>query len=231
MIFSLEAARDNVRNRDGKRVFYLGNDDKLTWEARDYLRKEGIEVLPAEKAKPERYRLESGGYLEEKPEHMTHLNGEVLVEKTHPRICFRGAVDTLETELLLGILQMPSLGKELQEVLNLARNILRCEVLDSPLEEETLFGLDEKALRSHSHFPQNFYGQPHFMPSAQDGEALLRLNRIRAMVRNTERALVAALPERTDLIRGMNRMSSGLYILMIRMKKHETENHTTGENI
>lgn len=231
MIFSLEAARDNIRNRNGKRVFYLGNDDKLTWEARDYLRKEGIEVLPAQTARPERYRLESGGYLEEKPEHMTHLNGEVLVEKTHPRICFRGAVDTLEAELLLGILQMPSLGKELQEVLNLARNILRCEVLDSPLEEETLFGLDEKQLRSHSHFPQSFYGQPHFMPSAQDGEALLRLNRIRAMVRNTERALVAALPERTDLIRGMNRMSSGLYILMIRMKKHETENHTTGENI
>ena len=231
MIFSLEAARDNVRNRNGKRVFYLGNDDKLTWEARDYLRKEGIEVLPAEKAKPERYRLESGGYLEEKPEHMTHLNGEVLVEKTHPRICFRGAVDTLEAELLLGILQMPALGKELQEVLNLVRNILRCEVLGAPLEEEPLFGLDEKQLRSHSHFPQKFYGQPHFMPSAQDGEALLRLNRLRAMVRNTERALVAALPERTDLIRGMNRMSSGLYILMIRMKKHETENHTTGENI
>lgn len=231
MIFSVEAARDNIRNRDGARVFYLGSDDQLTWEARDYLRKEGIRVLPAEMARPERYRLESGGYLEEKPEHMTHLNGEVLVEKTHPRIGFRGAVDALEAELLLGILQMPALEKELQEVLSLARNILRCEVLDTPLQEEALFGLDEKALRSHSHFPQKFYGQPHFMPSAQDGEALLRLNRLRAMVRNTERALVAALPERTDLIRGMNRMSSGIYILMIRMKKHETENHTTGKNI
>jgi len=231
MVFSVEAARDNIRNRDGKRVFYLGNDDRLTWEARDYLRKEGIEVLPAESAKPERYRLESGGYMEEKPEHMTHLNREILVEKTHPRICFRGAMDTLEAELLLGILQLPALKKELEEVLKLARNVLRCEVLDSPLEEETLFGLDEKELRSHSHFPQNFYGQPHFMPSAQDGETILRLNRIRTLVRNTERSLVAALPGRTDLIRGLNRMSSGIYILMIRSKCYETENHSAGKNI
>ena len=231
MIFSLEAARDNVRNRDGKRVFYLGKEDQLTWEARDYLRKQQIPVLPAETARPERYRLESGGYLEEKPEHMTHLYGDVLVEKCHARIQFRGLLDTLEAELLLGILETPQLQKELEEVLELARKILRCEVLNEPLQEESLFGLDAKALRDHSHFPQKYYGQPHFMPAIADGETVLRLNRLRCAVRNAERALVAALPERTDLIRGMNRMSSGIYILMIRMRKHETENHATGKNI
>ena len=29
----------------------------------------------------------------EKPEHMTHLRGNLLVEKTHPRIALRGALD------------------------------------------------------------------------------------------------------------------------------------------
>ena len=235
MIFSLEAVRDNIRNRDGRRVFYLGDDDRLTWEARDYLQKENIPVLSAQEARPARYRLEKGGYMEEKPEHMTHLNGDVLVEKTHPRICFRGAVDTLEAELLLCIPALPSLKKELEEVLALARSILQKEVLDAPLQEAPLFGLDEKQLRQHSHFPQAYYGQPHFMPSPEDGEAVLRLNRLRCAVRNTERALVAALPDRTDLIRGMNRMSSGIYILMIREKSkgasYETENNSAGKNI
>ena len=221
MIFSLEAARDNIRNRDGKRVFYLGKEDKLTWEARDFLEKENIPVLPAEIAKPERYRLEKGGYMEEKPEHMTHLYGDVLVEKTHPRICFRGAMDSLEAELLLAILEIPSLKKELEEVLTLARKILQREVLETPLEEETLFGLDANQLRQHSHFPQKFYGQPHFMPAPADGETVLRLNKIRCKIRETERALVKALPNRTDLIRGMNRMSSGMYILMIRERSKQ----------
>ena len=101
MLYSKEAVRDNIRNRDGKRVFYLGKGDQLTSDARDYLTRERIEILPASEAKPERYRLLNGGYMESKPEHMTHLNAEVLVEKTHPRIRFRGAGDTLEAELLL----------------------------------------------------------------------------------------------------------------------------------
>ena len=231
MLYTEESVKANLRNREGRRVFYLGKGDTLTPGARDWLRQEKIEVLPAEQARPQRYRLLSGGYTEEKPEHMTHLYGDVLVEKCHPRIQFRGLVDTLEAELLLGILEMPQLQKELEEVLELARKILRCEVLNEPLQEEVLFGLDAKALRDHSHFPQKYYGQPHFMPAVTDGDTVLRLNRLRCAVRNGERALVAALPERTDLIRGMNRMSSGIYILMIRMRKHETENHATGKNI
>lgn len=32
---------------------------------------------------------------------MTHLNGDFLVVKDHPRIIFRGKLDTLESELIL----------------------------------------------------------------------------------------------------------------------------------
>ena len=68
MLYDETAARDNVRNRDGKRVFYLGKQDRLTPSARDWLNRERIEILPAEAAKPQRYRILGGGYTEEKPE-------------------------------------------------------------------------------------------------------------------------------------------------------------------
>ena len=192
MLFSKEAAQANVRNRDGKRVFYLAKGDQLTSEAKEFLLRERIEILPAEKAKPERYRLLSGGFLEEKPEHMTHLYGDVLVGKTHPRIAFRGMVDTLEAEILLCQAQFPQLREPLEEILTLARKMIRCDVLNEALPPAPLGGLDEKALRAHSHRPQEFYGQPHFMPSASDGQGVLQLNRLRTLVRQTERSAAAA---------------------------------------
>ena len=218
MLYTQQQVQENLRNRDGKRVFYLGKRDQLTSGARDFLARERIEILPAEQARPQRYRLEGGGYLEEKPEHMTHLHGDVLVSKTHPRIAFRGMVDTLEAELLLAQLALPGWREELGQVLDLVRMILRCEVLEEPLEESLLCGMTAQQLREHSHRPQDFYGQPHFMPKADDGPEVLRLNKLRCLTRHAERAAVAAVPARTDLLRALNRMSSLLYILMIRQK-------------
>lgn len=219
MLYTLQQVKDNIRNREGKRVFYLGKADQLTSEARDYLTRERIALLPGQTAKKDRYRLLGGGYIEEKPEHMTHLNGEFLVEKTHPRILFRGAVDILEAELLLGIRQLPAWQKELTEVLSLARKLIACDVLEQPLQAETLGGLDEAQLRNRSHFPQEYYGQPHFMPQPTDSESVLLLNRLRSLTRQTELRAVAAFPDRTDLVRALNRMSSFLYILMLREKE------------
>ena len=224
MLYSIDAARDNVRNREGKRVFYLGKGDQLTSAARDWLQGERIEILPAEQAKPERFRLLGGGWLEEKPEHMTHLNAETLVRKDHPRILFRGKLDTLESELMLCQLKCPALAENLGEILALAREIMACDVLGKPLQRSTLCGLTEQEQRQRSHFPQNFYGQPHFMPQYVDGESVVRLNRVRCAAREAELAAVAALqdaegnPTRLDLLRALNRMSSMLYLLMIEQK-------------
>ena len=218
MLFSKDAVRANIRNRDGKRVFYLAKGDQLTSDARDFLTRERIEILPAETARPERYRLLNGGFLEEKPEHMTHLYGDVLVEKTHPRIAFRGAMDTLEAEILLCQLEIPHLQKPLDEILQLSRNLLRWEVMGEPAQETTLGGLDADALRAHSHRPQEFYGQPHFMPAASDGRTVLLLNRLRTLVRHTELKAAAALADRADILQALNRMSSFIYILMIQEK-------------
>lgn len=224
MLYNEEAVRANIRNREGKRVFYLGKGDQLTSSARDYLQRERIDILPGEQAKVSQYRLLSGGTLSEKPEHMTHLNGDVLVVKDHPRIVFRGKLDTLEAELILCQLADAALAAPVGEILALARQIIRCEVLDEPLSPGTLCGLTEDEQRRRSHFPQDYYGQPHFMPSAADGAVIARLNRARCAAREAELAAVTAFrdrdgnPTRVDILRAMNRMSSMLYILMVQKK-------------
>ena len=224
MLYTEQNVRDNIRNREGKRVFYLRDTDRLTVGARDFLRRERIEILPAEQAKPEHYQLENGAILLEKPEHMTHLNGNVLVCKTHPRIAFRGKMDLLEAELMLCQLKVPVFAKELGEILAFARNLLRCEVLEQAVGESKLCGMTEQELRRRSHFPQDYYGQPHFMPEHTDGEEILSLNRARCIARQVELAAVAAFtdekgnPTRVDLLKMLNRLSSMIYILMIRLK-------------
>lgn len=224
MLYSEEAARANIRNRDGKRVFFLGSGDQLTSAARDYLRRERIEIRPAEQAKITRYRCPDGSFYEEKPEHMTQLKGDLLVSKTHPRIVFRGKLDTLEAMLILYGQEVPELAAELAEILAFVREILRCEVLEEPFRRDTLCGLTEQEQRKRSHFPQDYYDQPHFMPEAADGPAIARLNLLRTAAREGELAAVAAFTDgegvetRTDLLRAMNRLSSMLYIFMIRQK-------------
>ena len=224
MLYSKKQVQDNLRNRDGKRVFYLGKEDILTSEARDYLTEQRIEILPAEQAKPERYRLLGGGFVTEKPEYMTHLRGDVWVPKTHPRIRFRGAVDTLEAHLLLCQQQVPEMQSPLQDILELARRLIRCDVLDEPVGEFTLCGLSQQEQRRRSHFPQEYYGIPHFMPSCQDKKEVLELNRVRCIARQTELAAMDAFcdregqPTRPDILQALNRMSSMLYILMLQEK-------------
>lgn len=224
MLWDEQAVRANIRNRDGKRVYYLGKGDQLTSTARDFLRRERIEILPGSQARPERYRLLSGGYAEEKPEHMTHLNGEVLVPKTHPRIRFRGKMDTLEAELILCQLVPGAPEGALGEILDLSRKILRCDVLEEPLRQDTLCGLTQAEQRGRSHMPQDYYGQPHFMPQASDGSVIAGLNRARCFAREAELAALEAFSDREgnllreDIPKALNRMSSMLYLLMIQEK-------------
>ncbi len=225
MLYTEEIVRQNLRNREGKRVFYLGKGDTLTPGARDWLNRERIAILPGEAAKPGQYRLLNGAVLAQKPEQMTHLNGDFLVLKTHPRIHFRGAMDSLEAELLLcGLRCEGALRKDVEEILDLARMLIRCEVMDESVPVGKLCGLTESEQRSHSHRPQDYYNQAHFMPDFADGEVILSLNRCRCAARAAELAAARAFTdengcaERVDILQALNRMSSMLYILMIREK-------------
>ena len=226
MLYSEEAARANVRSRDGRRVFFLGSGDNLTSAARDYLRRERIEILPAEAARPERFALLGGGYCEEKPEHMTHLRGNILIPKTHPRIAFRGGIDTLEAELLLCAQAADGpLRQTLCAMLDFVRSLIRADVLDEPVQTVRFLGLDGDGLREHSHHPEREEGQPHFLPAPEDPPILLRLNRLRTVVRQTELLACHAFSRpdgtlaRPDLVKALNRLSSLCWILMIRVKR------------
>lgn len=225
MLYTEQTVRDNIRNRDGKRVFFLSSADTLTPGARDYLTRERIQILPEEQAKIKQYRLLNGAVLQRKPEQMTHLNADVLVPKTHPRIAFRGAMDTLEAEMMLCQLNLrPELQKDMGQILTLARMLIRCEVMDEPVRSETLCGLTESEQRDRSHRPQVYYGQAHFMPEYTDGPEILWLNRCRCAIRNAELSAARAFVDsdgnatREDILKALNRMSSMVYILMIRVK-------------
>ncbi len=224
MVYTKQQVQDNIRNADGRLVFYLGSRDRLTEEAKDYLAGRKIPVLPAREARPEKYRLENGATFLEKPEWMTHLRGDILVPKTHPRIRFRGAMDTLESELLLCQRDCARYRQELGEILALARQIVRCEVMEEPLKPLSLCGLTAQELRHKSHFPQETLGIAHFMPQWDEKAPILLLNRARCVARQAELAGAAAFcragstPERVDILQALNRMSSMLYLLMLRAK-------------
>ena len=227
-LYTEAAVRANLRNREGRRVFYLASGDHLTPGARDFLRDNHIEILPPEAAKPQVYKTLQGAELREKPEHMTHLDAQVLVPKDHPRIRFRGCVDSLEADLLLAQREAHDEGyraicKDLGDALEFARQALRRDVLNEPMEPMRLGGLDPAELGARSHTPQKYYNQPHFMPDHTQSRTLLTINRARTTTRAAELACYQAFRDlnglctREDLLQGFNRLSSFLWILEIRL--------------
>lgn len=226
MLYGKKEVQENIRNKEGKRVFYLGRGHQLTSDARDWLTAERIPILPGESAKPSEYHLLNGAVLAQKPEYMTHLNAEFLVEKTHPRIVFRGVMDSLEASLLLAAAETEGMIRtQLLEALAYTRYLLGQEVLEQSIACKALGGMNEKELRERSHRPQDFYGKPHFMPEPEDGKHLLLVNAARCKAREAELAAVRAfqnregLPQRLDLLQALNRLSSFLYLIMIQLKE------------
>ena len=206
----------------------------LTPAARDWLREKGVEVVypqgsSGEPVERPRYRTVSGAVLAEKPEHMTHLKGNILVDKDHPRIAFRGCIDSLEAEILLAQQACagagcPALAQELEEVLAFVRRFIRFDVLDEPVGEIELCGYGPAELREYSHYPDKHLGQPHFLPHYTDSPAILAVNKVRTEARRTELAAYAAFRDadgvvkRPDIILGLNRLSSLMWIMMIKLK-------------
>ena len=211
----------------------VARGDVLTPSARSFLREHRIEVVypqgREEDGSAARYQTPFGVELEEKPEHMTHLRGNLLVFKDHPRIAFRGMIDLLEAEIALcqqvcvreGI---PALAEELEEVLGFVRRFIRFDVLEEPVGEVRLCGLGPEELRERSHYPEKYYGQPHFLLHYTDSPAILAVNKVRAVARQTELAAYRAFRDengavtREDILQGLNRLSSLLWIFMIKLK-------------
>jgi ethanolamine utilization cobalamin adenosyltransferase len=179
------------------------------------------------------YSGPGGESYEAKPEFMTALRGTELVFKDHKIIRLRGKIDSFEAKALETALAArrggaERLAAELGEVLDFARTVMRCEVLAEPVPPMRLFGLDEAEIRERSHFPQKYYNVPHFMPiTVEDGEHVLMLNTLRTMAREVELCAYAAFrgdsgePAREDIALALNRLSSAIYLMMLRAKAGE----------
>ena len=214
----------------------------ITPSARTYLLEKGIEMKMEDNPvgevtkvseeyiaadETEVYETIFGAKLNEKPEHMTHLRGNLLVFKDHPRIAFRGAIDSLEAEIVMTQISaekqhLPQMIKDLEEIIKFIRRLLRNEVCGEPIGEFTLQGLDAKELREHSHHPSKYYGIKHFLPHYKQGEMVAYLNKLRTLTRQTELIAYKAFKDeygqvsREDIIKSLNRLSSLFWVMMFK---------------
>lgn len=212
----------------------------LTPAARDFLKEHSITLvyeeaagesmsvrpIPFRDGKPVFVDASTGAELPEKPEEMTHLRDNLLVPKTHPRIAFRGQLDALQADIIaLQVLaenDCPSMGQDLEELLACCRELLKAEVTEQPMPQLRLLGMDSDQLRRCSHRPKEFLGIDHPIPSSRQGMLCAELNRLRTRVREAELSAARAFtkPEggfaRVDIIEGLNRLSSAVYIIFCR---------------
>ena len=182
----------------------------------------------ASRGTPGRYIDSSTGRpLSEKPEHMTHLRGNQLVSKNHPRIAFRGKIDTLMALLLKAQVtaeevRRPKVCEALGELLGVTRSILGAEVKDEPMPDLVIFGMTSGEIREASHHVRESCGIDHPIPEYRMGRLAMELNYLRTQVRETELAAIRAFSDaggsctRPDIIEALNRLSSGVYILFLR---------------
>lgn len=205
-------------------TFKIKDTDILTPSAREFLEEKGIEIISGSE-----FDTVFGFELSKKPEQMTHLHEGFLVPKNHPRIIFRGRLDSLESEIILAQISaveegLEKVAEDLEEIIRLVRRIIQCEVKDLPLSEFTLQGLDAKALREHSHHPSKYYGMHHFLPTYKHGKIVARLNRLRTLTRETEICAYNAFEDeyhnvshRADIITALNRLSSLFFVMMFKV--------------
>lgn len=233
-VITEEAARRLCAN--GNKKVSVDPGDIITPAAKTYFHEQRVEISQTQEhttADQERYSTIFGATLSEKPEHMTHLRGNTLVFKDHPRIILRGKIDTLESEIILVQIKAQAAGDqklvdELEEIITFIRHLLRCEVSGESVGEFRLLGLDAPQLREQSHHPSQYFGIRHFLPGVQYGAIVAELNYLRTLTRETELAAFQAFKgqhgemERVDIIRAFNRLSSLFWIMMFK-ERQKTE--------
>ena len=227
-IITETALRDRYKN-DKFESFVLNKGEKLTPAAAQFLTDRRIRVQNNDHAvlpKEGYICLPSGSRVMKKPEHYTHLRGNVLVPKCHPAIKFRGQLDLLESNFIVCINQVISAGyqemaDELNDIFLYLQQIMKAEVRDKPLPFIEFKGWSDADIREYSHHPEKYFGVRHAPPDPKYGVLYGELNKLRAMIRQLEIMAVEAFCsegeeqcERFDIILALNRLSSLVYIIV-----------------
>lgn len=166
--------------------------------------------------------------LEKKPETLTHIDFHNLVSKNDPRLRFRGKLDSVIAQAVLIQAQMQQEGfvqhqllQYLSDVRSALGNVLKAEATGAEMVHISLGELDDKAIHAISHNPLKYLGHDHLLPEVSQGINVARLNVLRAQIREAE--LDAAdiyitrdfKVTRPDIMAGLNRLSSAVYVLML----------------
>jgi len=176
---------------------------------------------------PENNCILCGSAVTHKPAHMTHLNDHELVPKNHPRISFRGHLDssicdTVAIQCYFQEKQAPQLVQNiLKEIRSYLGQVMQSEVLETPLPLATIHNLPSETVHSWSHQPLKYLGYDHMLPDITYGTKIAKLNCLRAQVRRLELEATTLYTDasyhlsRPDMIAGLNSLSSVIYVLMI----------------
>lgn len=164
-----------------------------------------------------------------KPDTLTHLNAHTLVSKSDPRLAFRAKLDScIAMAVWLQVEATVEPQRWLADIRSVLGNIMRADVLNETLTDFVIAGLDEKAIHKLSHQPLKYIGHDHIVPAVEHGRNACLLNLLRTEIRETETSAASIFIDRDlvvsrpDLMQGLNRLSSAVYVLMLLCVLHET---------
>jgi len=160
-----------------------------------------------------------------KPDHMTQLDAGHFAPKTHPRIRFRGKMDSLHALAMLVAAearryQLPRLAEHLDTLAAYCREIQSAEYHSRAVQPLAVGGKSEDEIHDISHWPDKHLGIQHIVPGPDDHAILHWLNYLRTTARETEILALEVYPppEPLRLAHALNRLSSAVYYLELLFK-------------
>jgi ethanolamine utilization cobalamin adenosyltransferase len=171
--------------------------------------------------------LMCGQPIRNKPDALTHLDARGLIAKNDPRLKLRGKLDSAIAHAVVTQAEFdpqgrhPALTLWLADIRSALGNALKAEVTGADMPPVAMGDMDEETIHAVSHNPLKYLGHDHLLPEAGQGARVSRLNLLRAQIREAE--LFAAdvyiardfTITRPDIMQGLNRLSSAVYVLML----------------
>lgn len=196
---------------------------------------EQVHPLKSNNIRPENTCVLCHSDVAKKPALMTHLDDKMLVPKTHPRILLRGKLDACISYCVLVQCAMENqpetLKRFMADIRSYLGQILQSEVTNKPLPALSLDEFDEAVIHKWSHNPLKHLGHDHMLPDVCYGKLVAELNYLRALIRDLELAAISVFidhsmqlsnhgVDREDIVAGINRLSSAVYVVMILVWQH-----------
>ncbi|WP_026747545.1 cobalamin adenosyltransferase [Leptotrichia trevisanii] len=167
----------------------------------------------------------TGAVYDKKPEFMTQLFGDNLVVKNHKRIVLRGKFDILQAEIIRywkKYEKNKKLEGDFAQVYRFVRDLFISEMTDMEFQEKDVLGYDIDTLKDITHNTVKYFKTGHLFEINIDfDESVIDINYLRALSRECEVAAVDAFykegkVERVDMLKALNRLSSILYLMMLK---------------